>query len=93
MRFSCLTHLSCTKCAATFEPTRLLNVCPAPGCGGSLFAEYDLPPLSRDDVAGRDRTIWRWHELMPARRPEEIVTLGEGERPSFTRPGSGRASG
>lgn len=81
MRFSFLTHLSCTKCEATFEATRLLNVCTAPGCGGSLFAEYELPSLSRDDVAGRDRTIWRWHELMPARSEEEIVTLGEGGTP------------
>jgi len=63
MRFSHLSHLACTKCPATFESSRLLNVCPEPGCGGSLFAAYDLPALSRGDVAGRDRTIWRWHEL------------------------------
>jgi threonine synthase len=93
MRFSFLTHLSCTKCAATFEPTRPHNVCPAPGCGGSLFAEYELPLLSRDDVAGRDRTIWRWHELMPARRPEEIVTLGEGGTPLLHAPRLGARLG
>lgn len=93
MRFSCLTHLACTKCPATWEPTRLLNVCPAPGCGGSLFASYDLPSLSRDDVAGRDRTIWRWHELMPARRPEEIVTLGEGGTPLLHAPRLGARLG
>ncbi len=93
MRFSCLTHLSCTKCDAAYEPTRLLNVCPAPGCGGSLFAAYDLPSLSRDDVSGRDRTIWRWHELMPARRPEEIVTLGEGGTPLLHAPRLGARLG
>jgi threonine synthase len=93
MRFSCLTHLSCTKCTAGYEPTRLLNVCPAPGCGGSLFAVYDFPSLSRDDVAGRDRTIWRWHELMPARRPEEIVTLGEGGTPLLHAPRLGARLG
>ena len=86
MRFSHLSHLSCTKCPATFEAARLLNVCPEPGCGGSLFAVYDLPALSRDDVAGRERTIWRWHELMPARRPEEIVSLGEGGTPLLHAP-------
>src|SRR5512145_1366966 len=93
MRFSFLTHLSCTKCGATFEPARLLNVCTAPGCGGSLFAGYDLPPLSRDDVAGRDRTIWRWHELMPARNAEEIVTLGEGGTPLLHAPRLGARLG
>ena len=94
MRFSCLTHLSCTKCDATFEPTtRLLNVCPAPGCGGSLFARYELPSLSRDAVDGRDRTIWRWHELMPARSREEIVTLGEGGTPLLHAPRLGARLG
>lgn len=93
MRFSFLSHLSCTKCAATFEPTRLWNVCPGSGCGGSLFAAYDLPPLRRDDVAGRDRTIWRWHELMPARRPEEIVSLGEGGTPLLHAPQLGARLG
>ncbi len=81
MRFSRLSHLSCTKCPATFDRGQLLNVCTKPGCGGSLFAEYESAKLSRDDTAGRDRTIWRWHEMMPARSPEEIVTLGEGGTP------------
>ncbi|MFI5181994.1 MAG: threonine synthase [Thermoanaerobaculia bacterium] len=81
MSFSFLHHLSCTKCGKTYEATRLLNVCPESGCGGSLFADYDLATLSKGDTAGRDQTIWRWHELMPARRPEEIVTLGEGGTP------------
>ncbi|MBK9088320.1 MAG: threonine synthase [Holophagales bacterium] len=93
MRYSFLTHLSCTKCAATTEPTRLLNVCAAPGCGGSLFAEYQLPSLSRGDVAGRDRTIWRWHELMPAKSADEIVTLGEGGTPLLHAPRLGARLG
>ncbi len=93
MRYSFLTHLFCTKCETTFEPTRLLNVCSAAGCGGSLFAEYDLPSLSRHDVAGRDRTIWRWHELMPARSVEEIVTLGEGGTPLLHAPRLGARLG
>jgi threonine synthase len=93
MRYSFLTHLACTKCAATYEPTRLLSVCPASGCGGSLFAGYELPSLSRSDVAGRDRTIWRWHELMPARGPEEIVTLGEGGTPLLHAPRLGARLG
>ncbi len=81
MPFSCLSRLVCTKCGKTHDPARLLNVCTAAGCRGSLFAEYDLPRLSREDTAGRGRTIWRWHELMPARREEDVVTLGEGGTP------------
>lgn len=93
MRFSHLSHLACTKCPATYDVARLLNVCPEPGCGGSLFASYDLPPLSRDDVAGRGRTMWRWHELMPARHPDEIVTLGEGGTPLLPAPNLGARLG
>jgi threonine synthase len=79
--FSFLTHLSCTKCGALEDAGKLLNVCARAGCGGALFAEYAAAALSKDDTAGRSRTIWRWHELMPARWPEEIVSLGEGGTP------------
>ena len=81
MAFSHMTHLSCTKCGKTYDPGQLINVCQEQGCAGSLFAEYELPRLSREDVAGRARTIWRWHELMPARRAEDILSLGEGGTP------------
>jgi threonine synthase len=81
MAFSSLSHLACTKCGATYDVGPLLNVCTKRECQGALFAEYALASLSRDDTAGRPRTIWRWHELMPARRAEEIVSLGEGGTP------------
>src|ERR1019366_3304547 len=81
MAFSSLSHLACTKCGATYDVGPLLNVCTKTECAGALFVEYHLASLSRDDTAGRPRTIWRWHELMPARRAEEIVSLGGGGRP------------
>ena len=93
MRFSSLSHLSCTRCGATYDAASLRNVCPIAGCGGPLFAEYDLPPLSRDDVSGRDRSIWRWHELMPARSAGEVVTLGEGGTPLLPAPRLGERLG
>ncbi len=81
MGYTRLSGLSCTKCPATYDAARLRNVCTAPGCGGALFADYELGTLSKGRTAGRDRTIWRWHELMPARSGREIVTLGEGGTP------------
>ena len=81
MPFSLLEALSCTKCGARYEVGPLLNVCTIAGCAGALFAEYAAAALSRDATAGRSRTIWRWHEMMPARRAEDIVTLGEGGAP------------
>src|SRR5450759_3221214 len=81
MAFSLLSHLSCTKCGARYEVDPLLNVCAKAGCAGALFADYAAAALSRDATAGRSRTIWRWHEMMPARRAEAIVSLGEGGAP------------
>src|SRR5262249_24878891 len=71
----------------------LLNVCTKPDCGGSLFAVYDPSRLDRGDVAGRPRSIWRWHELMPARREEDIVTLEEGGTPLLAAPRLGARLG
>ncbi|HWZ86034.1 MAG TPA: threonine synthase [Thermoanaerobaculia bacterium] len=77
--FSRLTHLSCTRCGTLYERGRRVNVCAK--CGGALFPRYHVRAIDRDAVAGRPRTIWRWHELMPVEDPVNVVTLGEGGTP------------
>jgi threonine synthase len=77
--FSHLAHLACPRCGATFERDRRINVCAS--CGGALFPRYHGHGLDRDAVAGRPRSIWRWHEMMPVEEPENVVTLGEGGTP------------
>jgi len=77
--FSTFAHLICTRCGATYERDRRVNVCLA--CGGALFARYHAPRLERDSAADRPRTIWRWHETMPVEDPANIVSLGEGGTP------------
>ena len=79
--FSRFAHLACTKCGATYDRDSRQNLCQAPGCAGSLFARYHALDLSREDIAGRARSIWRWHEMMPVEDAENIVTLGEGGTP------------
>ena len=79
--FSRFTHLVCTKCGASYDRDSRWNLCPVPGCAGSLFARYHPGALDRRNVSGRPRTIWRWHELMPVEEPENVVTLGEGGTP------------
>ena len=79
--FSRFAHLACTKCGTSYERDSRLNICPAPGCGGSLFARYHFVSLDRDAVKGRPHSIWRWHELMPVEEPENVVSLGEGGTP------------
>jgi threonine synthase len=93
MPFSSLSGLACTKCDATYPVGPLLNVCTKSGCGGSLFATYDIAPFRRDDVSGRPQGMWRWHEVMPARSAEEIVTLGEGGTPLLRADRLGAAHG
>jgi threonine synthase len=77
--FSRFVHLVCPRCGASFERDRRINVCAA--CGGALFPRYHPGHLDRDAVAGRARSIWRWHEMMPVEDASNVVTLGEGGTP------------
>jgi threonine synthase len=79
--FSRFAHLTCTRCGTSYERDRRVNVCPRPECGGALFARYHSSGLDRDAAAGRPRTIWRWHEMMPVEDPSNVVSLGEGGTP------------
>ncbi|HYB52691.1 MAG TPA: pyridoxal-phosphate dependent enzyme, partial [Thermoanaerobaculia bacterium] len=79
--FSYFAHLVCTKCGTQYERDRRLNLCPAAGCAGSLFARYHPRPLDREAFASRPRSMWRWHEMMPVEDPAHVVTLGEGDTP------------
>jgi threonine synthase len=57
-----------------------------------LLARYDLAAAakawSRQDLAGREPSMWRYREVMPLldhpEGPEEPVTLGEGWTPLFS---------
>jgi threonine synthase len=79
--FSFFAHLVCTKCGRVHERDSRFGVCPAPECGGPLFARYHDRPLDRDAFLDRPRTMWRWREMMPVEEPQNVVTLGEGGTP------------
>lgn len=78
-----LTHLSCTACGLRHEWSQLQNLCRA--CGKPLFANYDLPgagrALTRGALASREKTLWRYREVLPLPLHEEPVSLGEGGAP------------
>src|SRR5947209_7352670 len=50
-----------------------------------LLVRYDLAgvrkALSKDALASRPADLWRYRELLPVRRPEHIVSLGEAATP------------
>jgi threonine synthase len=79
--FSFFAHLVCTKCGRLHERDVRFGVCPAAGCGASLFARYHDRALERDALPDRPRTIWRWREMMPVEERENVVSLGEGGTP------------
>ncbi|MBA7617061.1 Threonine synthase [subsurface metagenome] len=80
---SYFTHLECSKCGKRFEADRLQTVCDA--CGKPLFARYDLEAvgeaISKDDLVGREATMWRYWELLPVKESRNVVSLGEGWTP------------
>ena len=54
-------------------------------CGGALLVRYDLEEvkhnLSRERLKERAATMWRYHELLPLKHEDSIVSLGEGWTP------------
>jgi len=65
--------------------------------GRPLVARYDLAAvgrvLARADLAGRPANLWRYRELLPVERDENVVSLGEGTTPLLPCPRLGRALG
>ena len=88
-----VTHLECSLTGERYEADRLHGLSSA---GRPLLVRYDLAAagqaLSRDTVEARPTNMWRWRELLPVRRTENIVSLGEIETPLVPVPRSGGAN-
>jgi threonine synthase len=87
MTYSFLAFLQCPRCGSTYDADQLTGTCT---CGSPLLARYDLEAV-RDavapaDFAERPGTLWRYHELLPVRSAENIVTFGEGMTPLLPLP-------
>lgn len=80
---SYFSHLECSvPCGAgPFSARERHHLC---SCGAPLLARYDLDAAkawSRDSLAGRVTTMWRYRELMPIFDGESPVSLHEGYTP------------
>ena len=79
-------HLRCSNCGEIYESNRLHNLCEK--CGKPLLAVYDLAKaaatLTKESLKTRAATMWRYAEVLPVERAENIVSLGEGWTPLFT---------
>jgi len=80
-----LTHLECTACGLRHDWSRLQNLCIA--CSKPLFAVYDLAAVGKLDsfkqssLRERQKSLWRYRELLPLPQDAEPISLGEGGTP------------
>ena len=80
-----LTHLECTACGLRHDWSRLQNLCTA--CSKPLFAVYDLAAVGKLDrfkqpsLREREKSLWRYRELLPLPQDAEPISLGEGGTP------------
>jgi len=80
---SFLRLLRCARCGEAHDATIEQHLCVA--CGGPLLAEYDLQALAAtlrpEDLAERERSMWRYREFLPLSHFEQRVSFGESWTP------------
>src|SRR5436190_226564 len=78
-----VTHLECSACGLHHPRSCLQNVCLS--CHKPLFAIVDLAAasrtLKRETMATREKSLWRYREVLPLPGDVEPVSLGEGGTP------------
>ena len=77
-----IKNLYCPKCKKKYSYEKINQTCE---CGSPLLVEYDLEGIkkniTKEDIEKRENTLWRYHELLPVVKEENVVTLGEGLTP------------
>src|SRR5438045_2452775 len=78
-----VTHLECGACGQRHVAQRLHNLCTQ--CGKPLLVRYDFEgaarSLTKESLKQRDPDLWRYREVLPVERDENIVNLGQGYTP------------
>ena len=86
-----LVNLQCHDCGSSYAIDRVQTFCP--DCQAPLLARYDLETarkrLDRDEFRSRSEGMWRWREVLPVHKPENMVSLGEGDTPLLPLPNLG----
>ncbi len=78
-----LKRLECSACGIQHESSQLQNLCRS--CNKPLFAVIDLTAagrtIKRDTLRAREKSLWRYREVLPLPEGIEPVSLGEGGTP------------
>jgi threonine synthase len=89
-----VTHLECALTGARQAAGVVANLSVA---GKPLLVRYDLAAIARavrrEDLQARQPTLWRFHEFLPMRHDENIVSLGEPITPLIPAPETARRCG
>jgi len=92
---SFISELECSGCAEKYSPNEIHTFCPK--CQSPLLVRYNLAAakkhMDRDAMRQRPRGMWRWHELLPVKKPGNFVFLGEGDTPLIHLPNLGKEFG
>jgi threonine synthase len=77
-----VTHLECSETGEHYPADQIHNLSRV---GKPLLVRYDLAgvrkALTKDALRARPADLWRYRELLPVRRAEHIVSLGEAATP------------
>jgi len=84
---SFVTHLECAMTGERHEADQVHNLSRA---GKPLLVRYDLAgvckALTKETLAARPPDLWRYRELLPVRKAEDIISLGETMTPIVRMP-------
>ncbi len=82
-----VSHLECSLTGERYPADTLHGLSRA---GRPLLVRYDLEgvrrALTREALAERPQSLWRYRELLPVRRPENVLSLGEVVTPLVSLP-------
>jgi threonine synthase len=82
-----VTHLECGMTGEKLPAGQLHNLSPQ---GFPILVRYDLAgvktALTKEKIAARAPNWWRYRELLPVRKTENVVSLGEVMTPLITLP-------
>jgi threonine synthase len=82
-----VTHLECSLTGEHYPADTLQALSRA---GRPLLVRYDLDGVRRalppEKLAERPQSLWRYRELLPVRRPENVISLGEVVTPLVALP-------
>ena len=71
-------HLECRECKKEYEPT-FKYICDE--CFGPLDVKYDFSSVNKNTFKDREKTYWRYFELLPIIDKKNIVSIEAGMTP------------